>query len=116
MGGMRLVGRRRWEGYFTTVGIFESANVRCGVYYYLAVGGGGRGEGDAARGSKLCHQTRSGTAVGDCCLVGEAVACWNCSFKTTVILNSAGSEVRVCVVLDRLEEQFVELCCEVFVC
>lgn len=90
--------------------------MRCGVYYYLAVGGGERGEGDAARGSKLCRQTRSRTAVGDCCLVGEAVACWNCSFKTTVILNSAGSEVRVCVVLDRLEEQFVELCCEVFVC
>lgn len=40
MRGMRLV-RRRWEGYFTTVGIFESASVRCGVYYYLAVAEGG---------------------------------------------------------------------------
>lgn len=72
--GMRLVGRGREKGYFTTVGIFEPASVRRVLLFGRWWSGEVEG-GDAARGSKLCRQTRSRIAVGVCCLVGEAVAC-----------------------------------------
>lgn len=84
-------GREGREGYFTLLREGYLRQPACGVLYYVD-GGGGRRRSKFQALSPRHRQTRSRTAVGVRCLVGEVVVSWNCSFKTTVILNFVGSE------------------------